>query len=115
MFKVLFLTFAVTFAFGARQSLNECLYEVHQAENELLAVIAVGYIHEDQKDSAILIMSAIYEYPHERGVYNDFIKNVSKKIAKIEDKDKAKAFILNLLKEKEKNLRYLQKKCGRLK
>lgn len=115
MLKVLILIFAVTLTFGAKQSLNECLYEVHQAENELLATIAVGYIHEGQEDAAILIMSGIYEYPHEKGVYNDLMKRLARKIAKIEDKDKAKSYILNLLKEKEKNLRYLQKKCGGLK
>lgn len=115
MFKALILVFAVSLMFGARQSLNECLYEVHQAENELLAVIAVGYIHQGQEDAALLIMSGIYEYPHERGVYNDFMRVISRKISKIEDKEKANAYILNLLKEKEKNLRYLNKKCGGLK
>lgn len=115
MFKVLILIFAATLVFGAKQSLNECLYEVHQAENELLAVLAVGYIHENQKDAAILIMSGIYEYPHEKGVYNDLMKTVARKIAKIEDGEKSRDYILSLLKEKEKNLRYLQKKCGSLK
>lgn len=115
MFKLLILTIAVTFAFGAKQSLNECLYEVHQAENELLATIAVGYIHEGQEDAAILMMSGIYEYPNEKGVYNDIMKAIARKISKIGDKEKAKAYILNLLREKEKNLRYLQKKCGGLK
>lgn len=115
MFKALILIFAVTLSFGSKQSLNECLYEIHQAENELLAVIAVGYIHEGQEDSAILIMSGIYEYPHEKGVYNDFMKRTAQKISRIKDKEKAKAYVLNLLKEKEKNLRYLQKKCGGLK
>lgn len=115
MFKALVLIFAVSLMFGAKQSLNECLYEVHQAENGLLAVIAVGYIHQGQEDTALLIMSGIYEYPHEKGVYNDFMKTVARKLSKIEDKEKANAYILNLLKEKEKNLRYLQKKCKGLK
>lgn len=115
MFKALILVFAVSLMFGARQSLNECLYEVHQAENELLAILAVGYIHQGQEDAALLIMSSIYEYPHEKGVYNDFMKRISQKISKIEDGEKSNAYILTLLKEKEKNLRYLQKKCGGLK
>lgn len=115
MFKALILIFAVTFVFGAKQSLNECLYEVHRAENEFLAVLAVGYIHEGQEDAAVLIMSGIYEYPHEVGIYNDFMRKTAQKIAKIKDKDKAKSYILSLLKNKEKNLRYLQKKCRSLK
>lgn len=115
MFKALILIFAVSLMFGAKQSLNECLYEVHQAENELLAILAVGYIHQGQEDDALLIMSGIYEYPHERGVYNNFMKRASRNISKIKDKEKANAYILNLLKEKEKNLRYFQKKCKGLK
>lgn len=113
--KVLILIFAVSSMLGAMQSLNECQYEVHQAENELLAIIAVGYVHQGQEDAALFIMSGIYEYPHEKGVYNDFMREVSRKIDKIEDREKANAYILKLLKEKEKNLRYLQKKCGGLK
>lgn len=113
--KVLILIFAVSFMLGAKQSLNECQYEVHQAENELLSIIAVGYVHQGQEDAALLIMSGIYEFPHEKGVYNDFMKEISRKIVKIEDREKANAYILKLLKEKEKNLRYLQKKCGGLK
>lgn len=115
MFKALILILAATLAFGSKQSLNECLYEVHQAENEMLAILAVGYIHSGQEDSALLIMSGIYEYPHEKGVYNDFMRKTARKISKIEDKEKANAYILSLLKEKEKTLRYLKKKCGGLK
>lgn len=115
MFKALILIFTISLMFGAKQSLNECLYEVHQAENELLSTLAVGYIHEGQEDAAILIMKDIYEYPNEKGVYNNFMKRVAQKISKIKDKEKANAYILNLLKQKEKNLRYLQKKCGGLK
>ena len=119
MYKALILIFAVSLAFGAvfnpKQSMNECLYEIHQAENEFLAVLAVGYIHEGQEDATVLIMSSIYEYPHEVGVYNNFMRQIARKIDKINDKEKAKSYILSLLKEKEKNLRYLQKKCRSLK
>lgn len=118
MFKALILIFAASLAFGAgfnpKQSLNECLYEIHQAENELLSVLALGYIHEGEESFALLVMSDIYEYPHERGVYNDFMQKTARKIAKIKDKDKAKVYILELLKNKEQNLRYFQKKCDRL-
>ena len=118
MFKALILIFAASLAFGAgfnpKQSMNECLYEIHQAQNELLAVLALGYIHEGEESFALLVMSDIYEYPHERGVYNDFMQKTARKIAKIKDKDKAKVYILELLKNKEQNLRYFQKKCDRL-
>lgn len=114
MFKVLILFSVVTFSFGDKQSINECLYVVHQAENELLAVLAVGYIHEGQEDAAILIIRNIYEYPNEAGTYKDFMQKTAQKISKIEDKDKAKSYILKLVKEKEKNFRYLQKKCKEL-
>lgn len=118
MFKVLILIFAVSLAFGAgfnpKQSINECLYEIHQAQNELLAVLAVAYIHEGEESFALLVMSDIYEYPHEIGVYNNFMQKTARKIAKIKDKDKAKVYILELLKDKEQNLRYFRKKCDRL-
>lgn len=118
MFKALILIFAVSLAFGAgfnpKQSMNECLYEIHQAENELLSVLALGYIHEGEESFALLVVGDIYEYPHEIGVYIDFIQKIARKIAKIKDKDKAKAYILELLKNKEQNLRYFQKKCDRL-
>lgn len=118
MFKVLILIFVASFAFGAgfnpKQSMGECLYEVHQAENELLSVLALGYIHEGEESFALLVMSDIYEYPHEIGLYSDFIQKTAQKIAKIKDKDKAKAYILKLLKNKEQDLRYFQKKCDRL-
>lgn len=118
MFKALILIFAVSFAFGVgfnpKQSINECLYEIHQAQNELLAVLALGYIHEGEESFALLIMSYIYEYPHEIGVYSDFMQKTARKIAKIKDKDKVKAYVLELLRSKEQNLRYFQKKCDRL-
>lgn len=116
MFKALILIFAVSFALGAgfnpKQSMNECLYEIHQAKNELLAVLAVGYIHEGEENFALLAMSDIYEYPHEIGVYNDFMQKTARKIAK--NKDKAKAYILALVKNKVQNLHLIQKKCDRL-
>lgn len=118
MFKALILIFAVSFAFGAslnpKQSMNECLYEIHQAQNEFLAVLAVGFIHEGEESFALLAMSDIYEYPHEIGVYSDFMQKTARKIAKIKDKDKAKAYILELVKNKDKNLHYIQKKCDKL-
>lgn len=118
MFKALILIFAVSFAFGAgfnpKQSINECLFEIHQAQNELLAMLALGYIHEGEESFALLVMSGIYEYPHEIGVYSDFMQKTARKIAKIKDKDKAKAYILDLVKNKEQNLLYFQKKCERL-
>nr|DAL49465.1 MAG TPA_asm: hypothetical protein [Caudoviricetes sp.] len=118
MFKALILIFAVSLAFGVgfnpKQSMNECLYEIHQAQNELLAVLALGYIHEGEESFALLVMSDIYEYPHERGVYSDFMQKTARKIAKIKDKDKAKVYVLELLKSKEQNLRYFKKKCDRL-
>lgn len=118
MFKALILIFSVSFALGAgfnpKQSLNECLYEIHQAKNELLAVLAVGYIHEGEESFALLVMSDIYEYPHEIGVYSDFCVKIARKIAKIKDKDKAKAYILELLKNKEQNFYFSLKKCDRL-
>ena len=118
MFKALILIFAVSLAFGAgfnpKQSLNECLYEIHQAKNELLSVLALGYIHEGENSFALLVMSDIYEYPHEIGVYSDFMQKTARKITKIKDKDKAKAYILKLLKNKEQNLHFIQKKCDRL-
>lgn len=115
MYKALILIFAVSLAFGAgfnpKQSMSECLYKIHQAQNELLAMLALGYIHEGEESFALLVMSYIYEYPHEIGVYNDFMQKTARKIAKIKDKDKAKAYVLGLLKNKEQNLRYFQKKC----
>lgn len=118
MFKVLILIFAVSFAFGAgfnpKQSMNECLYEIHQAQNELLVVLALGYIHEGEESSALLVVSDIYEYPNEKGVYNNFMQKTAQKIAKIKDNAKAKAYILELVRNKEQNLRYFQKKCDRL-
>ena len=116
MFKALILIFAVSFALGAgfnpKQSMNECLYEIHQAKNELLAVLAVGYIHEGEENFALLVMSDIYEYPHEIGVYNDLMQKTARKIAK--NKDKAKAYIFALVKNKVQNLHFIQKKCDRL-
>lgn len=118
MFKALILIFAVSFAFGVgfnpKQSMNECLYEIRQAQNELLVVLAVAYIHEGEESFALLVMSDIYEYPHEIGVYSDFMQKIARKIAKIKDKDKAKAYVLELLKNKEQNFHFIQRKCDRL-
>lgn len=118
MFKALILIFAASLAFGAgfnpKQSINECLYEIHQAKNEFLAVLALGYIHEGEESFALLVMSDIYEYPHEIGTYNNFIQKTARKIAKIKDKNKAKAYVLDFLRNKEQNLHYFQKKCDRL-
>lgn len=118
MYKALILIFAVSLAFGAvfnpKQSMTECLYEIHQAENEMLAILAVGYLFAGDEKTALLMMKQIYEYPHEVGVYNDFMQKTARKIAKIKDKDKAKAYVLELLRNKEQKLRYIQKKCDRL-
>lgn len=118
MFKVLILIFAVSLAFGAvfnpKQSMNECLYEIHQAENEMLAVLAVGYLFAGDEKTALLMMKQIYEYPHEVGVYNDFMRKIARKIDKINDKEKAEAYLKKLLQSKDADLTYYQKKCDRL-
>lgn len=118
MFKALILIFAVSLAFGAvfnpKQSMNECLYEIHQAENEMLAVLAVGYLFAGDEKTALLMMKQIYEYPHEVGVYNDLMRNITRKIDKIKDKEKVKAYLKKILQSKDADLAYYQKKCDRL-
>lgn len=100
--------------FNPNQSMNECLYEIHQAENEMFAVLAVGYLFAGDEKSALLMMRQIYEYPHEVGFYNDFIRKMTHKIDKINDKKKAQAYLKKLLQSKNADLNYCQKKCDRL-
>ena len=118
MFKALILIFAVSLTFGAvfnpKQSMSECLYEIHQAENEMLAVLAVGYLFVGDEKTALSMMKQIYEYPHEVGVYNDFMRKIARKIDKMNDKEKAEVYLKKLLQSKDADLTYYQKKCDRL-
>lgn len=100
--------------FNPKQSMNECLYEIHQAENEMLAVLAVGYLYAGDEKTALSMMKQIYEYPHEVGVYNDFMRKMARKIDKINDREKAQAYLKKLLQSKDADLTYYQKKCDRL-
>lgn len=113
MFKALILIFAVSLAFSAvfnpKQSMNECLYEIHQAENEMLAVLAVGYLYAGDEKTALSMMKQ-----NEVGVYNDLMKKVARKIDKINDKEKVEAYLKKLLQSKDAGLTYYRKKCDRL-
>lgn len=118
MFKALILIFAVSLAFSAvfnpKQSMNECLYENHQAENEMFAVLVVGYLFAGDEKTALSMMKQIYEYPHEVGVYNDFMRKIARKIDKINNKEKVEAYLKKLLQSKDAGLTYYRKKCDRL-